>query len=123
MSPSARILVAVLGVVVLLACIDRLWPTVIETDALDLLVAAIFAVCAFAWVKVDARARKIEAPRGAALLAGLVIPVGVPIYLLRALGLRRGSLAILRFLGFVLVLLAAYLSVSYVTEVLMRVSR
>lgn len=114
MTRVTSILVAFLGITVALALIDTLWlPVSAGPGSFDFVASLSYAFCAFAWVKADAEARAIEAPRGAALLAALMIPVGVPVYLFRALGARRGAWATLKAFGFMAVLLAAYLVVSY----------
>src|SRR5690606_29000061 len=96
-----RILIVVVLLVALFAFKDALWPT---TDGgWDFIMALAFAICAFAWVKADAAARQIEPPAGSALLAALIIPIGIPVYLLRALGFRRGSWATLKAFGFIVV--------------------
>lgn len=113
-----RILICAAAIALLLAVIDALWPEVVDAGTLDLVVAVAFGICAFAWVKADAAARKIEPPAGSALLAGLVIPVGVPVYLFRALGFRRGLWAASKALGFMLAVAIGYVLVLYIAELM-----
>ena len=120
MNAPTRILALSLGLVVLLALIDALQPTLAASGALDLPAAAVFAACAFAWVRADARERRIEAPKGSALLAALVIPIGVPVYLFRTLGFKRGSWATLKAIAFFGGAMLTYLAASYAVEFLMR---
>lgn len=57
----------------------------------------------FGWVKAHSRDSGIVAPGGAALLAGAIPLLGVPVYLLRARGAKSGSIATLKALGFYLI--------------------
>src|SRR5687767_8274750 len=50
----------------------------------------VVGVLCFSWCKVHARESGIPSPSGSALLCGLLPPVGVPLYLLRSQGWRRG---------------------------------
>jgi hypothetical protein len=118
----AHILAAAVTIAVLLAVIDVFWSTA-TPGALDLLASFAFAVCAFTWVKADARARQIRPPAGAALLAGLIIPVGVPMYLFSVLGFRRGLWATVKALGFILAVGLVYVSVAYVAELVAYLAR
>lgn len=47
------------------------------------------ALCFF-WCKAHARERGQTPPSGSALLSGLVAPIGVPLYLIRAKGVKAG---------------------------------
>jgi hypothetical protein len=47
------------------------------------------AMC-FLWCKAHARNAGMKPPSGSALLCGLVAPVGIPLYLLRSQGWRKG---------------------------------
>jgi hypothetical protein len=79
----------------------------------------IWAVLLFGWVKSHARAKQVQAPPGASILAAILPPVGVPYYALRTFGAREGLkltgwalLALLAFFG--VYSLAWELSVRYV---------
>ncbi len=122
MTAPARILCAVLVLAAALAVADAVWPAAANSGSIDLPAAFCFALCAFAWVRADANARQIEAPRGSALLAALIIPVGVPLYLFRALGFRQGLLATLKALGFLSVVVLVYVLASYVAEFAARIA-
>ena len=121
MNRSTVILAIPLGVMALLALADTLMPTANGSREVDLAASVVVALCAFVWVRVDARARNIEAPIGSALLAGLIIPIGVPVYFFRALGAREGLRATLKASGYFAVALATYLAVGYVAELFNRV--
>jgi len=119
MSHANTILLAALGITIVSALVDTVLPApAANPGPIDLVVTILYSVCAFAWVKADARARQIEVPSGAALLAALIVPIGVPVYLFRVLGARHGLRASLKAFGFFLVLGVAYVSVFYVAEVL-----
>ena len=108
-----------LGLMVAMALFDTLVSSpMTNPGALDLVWGLGLAFCAFAWVKADARERNIDAPAGSALLAALIIPVGVPIYLFRALGLRRGLFGSLKALGFMAIAVLTYLAIAAGVEVL-----
>ena len=119
MGQPQRILYLVLAIVVGSALVDTLlpWATthVAETSMIE---SVIFGLCAFAWVKADAQARNIKSPAGSALLAALIIPIGVPVYLFRAFGARRGAWSSLKFFGFMFSAVVVYLGVSYSLSVL-----
>lgn len=121
MTATSRILGVVLVLAVVLAVADAFWPAA-NSGSLDLPVSLCFALCAFAWVRADANARQIEAPRGSALIAALIIPVGVPLYLFRALGFRQGFLATLKALGFLSVVVLVYVLASYAAEFVARIA-
>jgi hypothetical protein len=84
----------------------------------DLVSAVVLGLCAFAWVGFDARERNIELPGGSALLAFLFIPVGVPVYLFRALGLRRGFRGSLKAFGFMAIGAVTYVAVGLFVNLL-----
>jgi hypothetical protein len=122
MTRPSRILIAVLGITIVLAVADTLVPgTTMDPRVLDIVASTSFAICAFAWVKADARERQREHPPGSALLAALIIPIGIPLYFFRAFGARRGFLATAKFLGFLVVLVGTYFSVTHVVDLLRRV--
>ena len=115
MNQPQRILYLVLAIVVGMALVDTLLPWATSHEGETSMVASlIFALCAFAWVKADAQARNMKPPAGSALLAALIIPIGVPVYLFRALGARRGAWGSLKFFGFLFAVVVVYVGVSYV---------
>ena len=115
MTSPTFILVVTLVIVGLMAFADSFLPT---AGTFDALASLSFSVCAFAWVKADARARQIVTPPGSAVLAALAIPIGLPVYLVRALGARRGALATAKAFGFMVVVVLTYLTVLYTIELL-----
>jgi hypothetical protein len=121
MGQPRRILYLVIAIVIGMAFVDMLlpWATAHE-GAMNVISSLIFALCAFAWVKADAEARGIEPPFGSALMAALMIPIGVPVYLFRALGARRGAWSSLKAFGFIVFAGAIYFGVSYAIALLWR---
>ena len=65
----------------------------------------VFSFLLFGWCRTHAESHNITMPTGAAAFSALLPPFGVPYYLLRGFGWRKGSL---------LVLLAAGLLVGFV---------
>lgn len=119
MTRPHRVLYVALGLMVAMAFFDSL-VSLRATLAGQASIAWALALgfCAFAWVVADARERKIEPPAGSALIAALIIPVGVPIYLFRALGVRRGFVSSLKAIGFMVIAVAAYAGVTLCIELL-----
>ena len=118
MAQPHRVLCAVIVIVFRMALIDTLLPwAATHVGEASMIESVILGLCAFAWVKADARARELKPPVGSALLAALIIPIGVPVYLFRALGVRRGALSSLKAFGFILCAAAIYVGVSYAVEV------
>jgi len=64
---------------------DPLGPTYIPH-------AIVVGALCFFWCKTHAREAGTELPSGSALLSGLLPPIGVPLYLLRSQGWKRGWL-------------------------------
>lgn len=60
-------------------------------SAVGMIQGILTALLLFGWCKAHARAHSIEPPTGAALLVGLIAPIGVPYYALRGFGLRAGA--------------------------------
>jgi len=115
-SPPNRILAAVFAVAIAIAIAEAVVPSLAsQTGSVDLLASLIFSVLAFAWVKADARARQITVPPGSALLAALIIPVGVPVYLIRARGWRRGLIGTAKAFGFIIAVTVTYVVISHTT--------
>ena len=118
MAQPQRVLWTVIAIVVMMALFDTLLPwAATHAGEASTIESVILAFCAFAWVKADAQAREIEPPAGSALLAALIIPIGVPVYLFRALGVRRGAWSSLKAFGFIFCVAAIYVGVSYAAEV------
>jgi hypothetical protein len=114
MDQPQRILYLVIAIVIGMALVDTHLPwATTHIGAMNLIGSLILGLCAFAWVKADARARGIEPPPGSPFLAALIIPIGVPVYLFRALGARRGAWSSLKALGFIFSALVIYIGVSY----------
>jgi hypothetical protein len=118
MGRTTRILAAAIAIAVILALTVIFWPAAAYSHALDLPASVAFGVCAFIWVKAHANARQVEPPPGVALLAGFIFPVGVPVYLFRALGFRRGLWATLKAAGFMVAVVLVYVSVVYLGALL-----
>ena len=117
MGQPQRVLWLVIGIVIVMAFVDTLLPwATTHTGEANFIGSAVLALCAFAWVRADAQARDIKPPRGSALLAALIIPIGVPVYLFRALGIRRGAWGSLKALGFMICVVLVYVGVAYVAE-------
>lgn len=119
MNRPQRILCMVIGIVIAMALFDTLVPWGwSHPGAVNVVGSLILGLCAFAWVKADAQARDITPPVGSALFAALLIPIGVPVYLFRALGARQGAWSSLKAYGFLFCAVVTYLGVSYVAEFL-----
>jgi|SRR6185503_1537359 len=117
MAQPQRVLWIVIAIVVVMALIDTLLPwAVTHVGEASMIESVILGFCAFSWVKADARAREIKTPGGSALLAALIIPIGVPVYLFRALGARRGAWSSLKAFGFIFCAAAIYICVAYAAE-------
>ena len=119
MDQPQRVLCLVIAIVIGMALVDTLlpWATTHE-GAMNMIGSLILGFCAFAWVKADAQARRIKSPPGSPLLAALTIPIGVPVYLFRALGARRGAWSSLKALGFIFSVTVIYFGVSYAVALL-----
>jgi hypothetical protein len=50
----------------------------------------------YGWCRTHARTMGVAEPWGSAFICGVFAPVGVPLYLFRAFGLRRGSVSLVR---------------------------
>jgi ABC-type transport system involved in cytochrome c biogenesis permease component len=119
MDQPQRILYLVIAIVMGMALVDTLLPwATTQVGAMNMIESLILGLCAFAWVRADAQARSIEPPPGSALLAALMIPIGVPVYLFRALGARRGAWSSLKALGFIFSVAVIYFGVSYAAALL-----
>jgi hypothetical protein len=119
MAKPHRVLCIVIAIVVMMALIDTLVPwAATHVGEASMIESVILAFCAFAWVKADAQARDTQPPVGSALLAALIIPIGVPLYLFRALGARRGAWSSLKAFGFIFCVASIYVGVAYAVEVL-----
>lgn len=73
------------------------------------------AVLGFAWCKLHASERGIEAPTGSALFVGIFSPLGVPLYFFRSMPARKAAMSTLKavaFLVFVLMLFTVGAAVS-----------
>jgi hypothetical protein len=113
MTGPRRILCVVLCIVVAMAILDSLlFSSAQSPGPLDLVWSLAFSICTFAWVKADCREREAKVPAGSALLAAAIIPLGVPIYLFRALGMRRGLWGSLKALGFIAVAALLYMGIA-----------
>lgn len=92
-----------------------------DTDPLSNLaiIAHMIAVSflAFGWVKAHSRQSGRNPPEGAALLAAAIPLLGVPVYLLRSLGAKTGSVATLKAVGFYLVCGLAYVVMFFLGSV------
>src|SRR4051812_32211610 len=73
-------------------------------NELGFLQIIVWAILLFGWVNSHARAKGIVPPPGAAILAAILPPVGIPYYAFRAFGAREGS----KLTGFALLALLAY---------------
>jgi len=119
MDQPHRILYLVIAIVIGMALVETLLPwATTHVGAMNMIGSLIFGFCAFAWVKADAHARSIKPPPGSALLAALIIPIGVPVYLFRALGARHGAWSSLKALGFIFSAAVIYFGVSYAVALL-----
>jgi TPR repeat protein len=58
----------------------------------------------FAWCIEHAKYYEIELPKGSALLAGLLAPIGVPVYLFRGFGLKEGFFKTAKSVGFLVII-------------------
>jgi hypothetical protein len=113
------VLCITLGAIVAMALFDSLvlWSTT-HASSVDLVSGVVLAACAFAWVTAGARERKIGSRGGSALLAALIIPVGIPVYLFRTRGFRRGFLSSLKAFGFMAIAIAIYMCLALCIELL-----
>ena len=68
----------------------------------------IISVLSFCWCKFHVKYNDIPEPRGSAVLAGFIAPVGVPLYFFRAFGFKKGGIKTVKAVGFLIVLLAVY---------------
>ena len=112
--PSTIRLALLFGLFVLLGVGDALYPKQLED--LQLVSTVLIAVLLFSWVKAHAQEHQIKEPPGAAMLAGVVAPIGIPYYFFRGFGFRRGLAGILRALLFLFLASLAYAAVRYFTE-------
>lgn len=76
-----------------------LYPGVESVTPIDFGIAFGFSFLAFAWMRVDARQNAHRAGKAIGLFVLLLPIFGMPTYLVRARGWRRGSLATAAFLG------------------------
>lgn len=79
------------------------------------------AVLGFAWCKLHASERGIEAPTGSALFVGIFALFGVPLYFFRAMPARKAAMSTLKavaFLALVLMLFTTGAAVSSAIAVL-----
>ena len=68
----------------------------------------VIGILCFAWCKAHAMTRGIEPPSGSALLAGLLPLVGVPAYFFRSMPWRTATIASLKSIGVVVVMLGLF---------------
>ena len=74
----------------------------------------VIAILAFAWCNADAAARGIRPPSASALIAGLLPPLGMPLYLFRALPKGRALLMTIAGVGLIVVFFLLYIAGTYV---------
>ena len=68
----------------------------------------VIAVLCYSWCQADASVRGITLPSGSALIAGLLPPVGVPLYFFRSRPWRTALMASLKALAAVVVMLSVF---------------
>ena len=68
----------------------------------------VIAVLCYAWCKADAMTRGISLPSGSALIAGLLPPIGVPLYFFRSKPWRAALVASLKALGVLVAMLVFF---------------
>mgnify|MGYP001765823620 CR=1 FL=1 len=84
------------------------WPVSQRDQAINILLGVGTTVVVYAWCRLEAAERGATVPGRSALWAGLLPPVGLPLYLWRTRGLARAlralSLALLYFTATVLLM-------------------
>ena len=66
--------------------------------------AILLSFLVFAWCIEHAKHYKIELPRSSAFLAGLIAPIGVPIYFFRGFGFKNGLFKTAKSIGFLILI-------------------
>jgi hypothetical protein len=79
----------------------------------------VIAVICYAWCQADAMARGISLPSGSALIAGLLPPVGIPLYFFRSRPWRAALIASLKALAALVAMLLVF-SGGYLLATTMR---
>jgi len=103
MNKSKKILCAMFGLHLVAGITEA--ATLMRTQPQD--IAMVFwlplAMLLFMWCKADIAERRIDTPPGAAVLVGLLAPIGVPYYFFRALRWQKAAvatvLALVAFIG------------------------
>lgn len=92
------------------------WPVSQRDQAINILLGVGTTVVVYAWCRLEAAERGEVAPGRSALWAGLLPPVGLPLYLWRTRGLARAlralPLALLYFAATVLLMAAVEAAVE-----------
>ena len=70
----------------------------------DIAPAIFIGFLVFAWCIEHAKYYEIELPKGSALLAGLLAPIGVPVYFFRGFGFKEGLLKTIKSIGFLVII-------------------
>jgi hypothetical protein len=78
-------------------------------NAVGVVQAVLTSILLFAWCKAHARAHAIQPAAGAALLVGVIAPIGVPYYAFRGFGFRGGA----RLIGLSIVTLVALYAIYF----------
>ncbi|HEY5754841.1 MAG TPA: hypothetical protein VIU34_03410 [Steroidobacter sp.] len=103
MNKSKKILCAMFGLHLTAGIVETAASTRAQPQDVAMLFWLPLAVLLFIWCKSDMAERSIDSPPGAAVLVGLLAPVGVPYYFFRALPWQKATtataLALLAFVG------------------------
>ena len=66
--------------------------------------AIVIGFLVFAWCIEHAKYYDIELPKGSALFAGLLAPIGVPVYFFRGFGFKQGFIKTIKSIGFLAII-------------------
>jgi hypothetical protein len=112
----AHLLVALMGASFLVAGVVE--PRLQPSGQLAIAVGhtIVIAVLAFAWCNADAAARGIRPPSASALIAGLIPPLGIPLYLFRTLPKVTALLMTLVGIGLFVFFFVLHSAGSYVSS-------
>jgi hypothetical protein len=103
MNKSKKILCAMFGLHLAAGIVEAAMSVRVQPQDVAMILWLPLAVLLFMWCKSDIAERSIEGPPGAAVLVGLLAPIGVPYYFFRALPWQKAAaatvIALLAFIG------------------------
>ena len=80
----------------------------------------IIGILLFGWCKSHVKLHSIKEPAGSALMCGFLGIIGVTLYLFRAFGAQKGFIKTLLGILYLLLCLALYLLVTFITQDIIR---